>query len=77
MDAPTNAAAGIVSTQAQTIWPATPQRTADSRRVAPTPMMAPVIVCVVLTRTPSDVAMKIATRRAGLRGEAADRRQLA
>ena len=41
------AAAGIVSTQAQTIWRATPQRTADSRRVAPTPTMAPVMVCVV------------------------------
>ena len=42
-------AAGIVKTHAQTIWPATPQRTADSRRVAPTPTMAPVIACVVLT----------------------------
>ena len=40
--------AGIVRIQAQTIWPATPQRTALSRRVAPTPTMAPVIVCVVL-----------------------------
>ena len=44
-----SAEAGIVSTQAQTIWPATPQRTADRRRVAPTPTIAPVIVCVVLT----------------------------
>ena len=31
------AAAGIVSTHAQTIRPAIPQRTADSRCVAPTP----------------------------------------
>ena len=46
------AAAGIVSTQAHTIRPATPQRTADSRLIDPTPMMAPVIVCVVLTGTP-------------------------
>ena len=28
--------AGIVSSHAQTIWPATPHRTADHRRVAPT-----------------------------------------
>ena len=53
--------AGMVSTQAQTIWRATPQRTAESRRVAPTPMIAPVIVCVVLMPTPSCVAVKIAT----------------
>ena len=60
-----NAAAGIVRTQAQTIWPATPQRTADSRRVAPTPTIAPVIVCVVLTGTPRCVAVnsEIAPRR--------------
>ena len=47
------AAIGMVSTQAQTIWPATPQRTAESRRVEPTPMIAPVIVCVVLTGMPN------------------------
>ena len=35
-----------------------PQRTADSRRVEPTPMIAPVMVCVVLTGTPSAVAVK-------------------
>src|SRR5262245_64231837 len=50
-------AAGIVSTQAQTICRATPQRTADRRRVAPTPTMEPVIVCVVLTGTPISVAV--------------------
>src|SRR3954464_1642619 len=49
--------AGIVRTQAQTIRPATPQRTADRRRIEPTPMIAPVMVCVVLTGTPSAVAV--------------------
>src|SRR5215471_15446339 len=43
----TLAAAGMVSTQAQTMRPAIPQRTADSLVVAPTPTMAPVITCVV------------------------------
>src|SRR5207247_7434774 len=32
--------------------PATPHRTADSRCAAPTPEIAPVIVCVVLTGIP-------------------------
>ncbi len=53
----------MVSTHAQTIRPATPQRTADRRRVAPTPTIAPVMVCVVLTGTPSAVAVKSETRR--------------
>ena len=52
------AAAGIVRIQAQTIRPATPHRTADSRLIDPTPMIAPVIVCVVLTGTPRWVAVK-------------------
>src|SRR2546425_2814909 len=39
----------IVSSHAHTIRPATPQRTADSRCEAPTPAIAPVMVCVVLT----------------------------
>ena len=40
---------GIVTTQAATIRPATPQRTADARRVAPTPMIAEEITfCVPL-----------------------------
>src|SRR6185503_14717760 len=47
-----NAAAGIVRTQAQTILPATPHFTADSLRVAPTPTIAPVMVCVVDTGVP-------------------------
>ena len=55
--APIPAAAGIVITHAQTIWRATPHRTAERRRVAPTPTIAPVIVCVVLMPTPSIVAM--------------------
>jgi len=46
------AEAGIVNTHAQTILRATPQRTAESRRVAPTPIIAPAIVCVVLTGIP-------------------------
>ena len=40
-------APGKVSTQAITMLPATPQRTAESRFVAPTPMIAEVIVWVV------------------------------
>src|SRR5712692_3243274 len=42
----------MVSTHATTIRPATPQRTADRRCAAPTPLMAPVMVCVVLTGMP-------------------------
>src|SRR5690625_6810928 len=37
----------MVITHAPMMLPATPQRTADSRRVAPTPITAEVIVCVV------------------------------
>ena len=51
--------AGIVNTQAMTIWPATPQRTADSRRVEPTPRMAELMVCVVDTGTPNRLAASI------------------
>src|SRR3954463_8993552 len=47
--AATIAAAGRVTIQAITMFPATPQRTADRRLVEPTPMMAEVIVCVVDT----------------------------
>src|SRR3954469_7723839 len=54
------AAAGIVRIHAQTIRPATPQRTADSRWVAPTPTIEPVIVWVVLTGIPKCVATRIA-----------------
>jgi hypothetical protein len=58
--ADTNAAAGMVKAQAQTILVATPQRTAESLWVAPTPTIAPVIVCVVLTGMPAKaVANKV------------------
>src|SRR6267378_767717 len=50
-------AAGMVITQATTMPLATFQRTAETRRAAPTPTIAPVMVCVVETRTPSQVAM--------------------
>src|ERR1700677_4879363 len=43
----------MVSTQAQSKLMVTPQRTAESRRVAPAPMIDPVIVCVVLTGIPN------------------------
>ena len=42
--------------QAMTISLATLQRTADTRFAAPTPMMQPVMVCVVETGMPSSVA---------------------
>jgi hypothetical protein len=46
----------MVITHAQTIRPATPQRTADSLRVEPAPTIAPVMVCVVETGMPRKVA---------------------
>src|ERR1044072_3504875 len=49
------AASGIVRIQAQTIRPATPHLTAESLRVAPTPTIDPVIVCVVETGVPVSV----------------------
>ena len=45
--AATSAAAGIVRIQATTMFPATPQRTAESRFVAPAPITAPEMTCVV------------------------------
>src|SRR5436305_473432 len=54
-------APGIVSTHAHTTRPATPHRTAESRRDAPTPTIAPVIVCVVDTGMPwADVKNNVA-----------------
>src|SRR5262249_20760624 len=47
------AEAGIVRIHAQRILPATPQRTAENRCIAPTPMIEPLIVCVVLTGMPA------------------------
>src|SRR5579859_5065291 len=48
----------MVNTQAQTIRLATPQRTAERRVVDPTPTMAPVMVCVVLTGMPREARKK-------------------
>src|SRR5678816_2843175 len=53
--AATKAAAGMVKIQAQTMRPATPHFTADNLRVAPTPTIDPVIVCVVETGVPVSV----------------------
>ena len=46
------AEAGMVMIHAMTMLPATPQRTAEVPLVVPTPMMAPVMVCVVETGMP-------------------------
>ncbi len=51
------AEAGIVTTQATTMPRATPQRTAEVRRAAPTPTMAPLMTCVVETGIPRVVAV--------------------
>ena len=50
------AAAGNVITQAMAMPRATPQRTAEILRAAPTPLTAPVTVWVVETGIPSQVA---------------------
>ena len=47
---------GMVSTQAQMSRAATPHLTACVPLVAPTPTIDPVIVCVVLTGIPNQVA---------------------
>jgi len=47
---------GIVRIQAQNIFVVTPHFTAEAPFVAPTPMIAPVMVCVVLTGMPKCVA---------------------
>src|SRR3546814_16192106 len=52
--APMAADAGMVRIHAQTICVATPHRTAERRRVDPTPTLAPVTVGVVLMQTSSD-----------------------
>ena len=44
---------GIVITQAQIILRVSPQRTADKRLVKPTPIIEPVMVCVVETGIPN------------------------
>src|SRR5213078_798585 len=52
-------AAGSVSTQAIAMLPATPQRTADSRRAAPAPITAPEITWVVDSGKPTCDAARI------------------
>src|SRR3990167_9099342 len=54
--AATQPEAGMVKIHAQTISFATPQRTAENPFNEPTPMIAPVTVCVVETGIPSMVA---------------------
>ena len=48
-----SAVAGMVSTQAMAISWATPQRTLFARSPVPTPMIAELTTCVVLTGPPS------------------------
>src|SRR5574344_586408 len=48
---PRRALMGIVKTHAQSRLTVTPQRTAESRLTAPTPMILPLMTCVVLTGT--------------------------
>src|SRR3954453_8979253 len=50
---------GSVSTQAITMFPATPQRTADSRLAAPAPMIPPDITWVVDSGKPTCEAERI------------------
>ena len=51
--------AGSVSTQAATMLPATPQRTAETRLAAPVPMIAPEMTCVVESGKPTCEAARI------------------
>ena len=50
---------GIVRTQAQRMFLATPQRTAEKLFIVPTPIIEPVIVWVVLTGIPKIDAIEI------------------
>ena len=59
-----SAASGMVRIHAQTMRPATPNLTAERRRVAPTPTMAPVMVCVVETGMPPKVTPMMAAAAA-------------
>ena len=52
MRAPTIPEMGIVSIHAQNIFVVTPHFTAESPLLDPTPIIEPVIVCVVLTGIP-------------------------
>src|ERR1700754_2114622 len=53
------AAQGSVSTQATTMLPATPQRTADRLLAAPAPMIPPLATCVVESGKPTCDADRI------------------
>jgi hypothetical protein len=66
----------MVRTQASTICPATPQRTALIRFVEPTPTMEPVMVCVVLTGMPPENNHYQSCRRSNLRTKAVHWAQL-
>src|SRR5687767_13223646 len=57
--APVAAVTGIVRIQATSMFLATPQRTADTRLEAPTPMILEEMTCVVLTGALSAVATRI------------------
>ena len=66
----------MVMIHAMTMLPATPQRTAEERCAAPTPTMAPVMVCVVETGMPRNVARTTEIAAAGLGRKTAHRLQL-
>ena len=53
------ALAGMVTTHAVRISPATPQRTLPNRSDEPTPMIAELTTCVVLTGSPINEAVRI------------------
>ena len=55
---PTIAESGMVNIHAVMMFPASPHRTAERRVVAPTPIIAPVIVCVVLTAIPLNAVIR-------------------
>ena len=57
--APSNAVTGIVVNQAMPIFAATPQRTFDRRSAEPTPTMAELTTCVVLTGPPNNAMERI------------------
>src|SRR5204863_7601326 len=57
--APIDPAAGIVSSQAATMLPATPQRTAETRLPAPAPITPPLITWVVESGKPKWVEARI------------------
>jgi mannitol/fructose-specific phosphotransferase system IIA component (Ntr-type) len=52
----------MVKINAQTIRPATPQRTAESLFVEPTPTIDPVMVCVVTGLRPEEISVPVLRR---------------